>query len=156
MERIETVVISILSSGLVSSGLTWYLKSRELSDQRRWELKREACLEALEIIDARFADYDWCKSGVPSKVDIQDAISTAKIRSCVNRLVVACKSAEVPKLFKKCLNLEVSGEDLLPLNMDVVVDLRSAIRKELGFGKEVDADRKNAWITFINWRRPKP
>jgi hypothetical protein len=37
--------------------------------------------------------------------------------------------------------------------MDSVVELRNAIRKELGFGKNIST--KISWITYINWKPKK-
>jgi hypothetical protein len=146
---LTTVITSSLVSGLITTILNWYIKSKELGDQRRWEIKREACLEALEIIDARFGDYPWEVNGKPIKVDEQDYISTAKIRSCFNRLVLACTNSKVPELFEKCLYLQVDNTDPDPITMDTVAGLRNAIRKELGFGN--DLSTKISWITYINW-----
>ena len=63
MDVFTTILTAIITSGLVTAVLNWYIKSKELGEQRRWEIKREACLEALEIIDARFADYEWLSDG---------------------------------------------------------------------------------------------
>jgi hypothetical protein len=151
-DTLSTILVAIITSSAVTAILSSFLKSKEIGDQRRWEIKREACLEALEIIDARFADYDWKINGESAKVDKQDFIPTAKIRSCFNRLALACNDSNVPQLFEKCLNLRVDDNDSEPLNINTVVSLRNAIRKELGFGK--DLATKVSWIMFINWKHP--
>lgn len=154
MNLLSTIVAAVITSGVVTTILTAYIKSRELENQRRWEIKREACLEALEIIDARFANYDWkSPSGSLLQVDSQDIVSTAKIRSCFNRLVLACNDSEVPQLFEKCLNLRIGNIEPQPLDMGTVVNLRLAIRKELGFGKILSTEL--AWIININWKNSK-
>ncbi len=153
MDLVQTILTAVITSGIVTAIVNWYIKSKELGEQRRWEIKREACLEALEIIDARFADYDWNANGNPMKVDKQDFVTTAKIRSCFNRLVLACNDSKVPQLFEKCLHLQVGDNDPPQLDMATVVSLRNAIRKELGFGKDLSTDV--SWITFINWRNTK-
>ncbi len=109
------------------------------------------CLEALEIIDSRFADYGWETNGSPIKVDEQAIIKTEKIRSCFNRLVLACENSNVPLSFEKCLYLRVGNMDPKPLEMSTVVELRNAIRKELGFGNDLSTNI--SWITYINWKR---
>ena len=157
MDLISTILTAVITSSVVSGViiaiLNSYIKSKELGEQRRWDLKREACLEALEIIDARFADYEWSSNGTPIKVDKQDFIPTAKIRSCFNRLVVACDDSSVPQSFERCLNLEMGNKDSQQFTMDTVVNLRNAIRKELGFGKELSTDL--VWIRYINWKHSK-
>ena len=154
MDLISTVLTAFITSGMVTAILNWIIKSKELGDQRRWEIKREACLEALKIIDARFADYPWTSNKTPIRIDKQDFIKTAKIRSCFNRLVLACKDSSVPQSFETCLNLQVDNKDPERLTMDTVVNLRNAIRKELGFGND-PLKTKVAWITFINWTNSK-
>jgi hypothetical protein len=151
MDVFTTILTAIITSGLVTAVLNWYIKSKELGEQRRWEIKREACLEALEIIDARFADYEWLSDGAPVKIDKQDYIPTAKIRSCFNRLVLSCRDSSVPQEFERCLNLDMGKKDSAQFSMDSVVKLRNAIRKELGFGKELSTDL--IWIKYINWSR---
>jgi hypothetical protein len=79
---ITSILLPIITSSPVVAAFNWYTKSKEINEQRRWEIKREACLEALEIIDARFADYGWLHNGTPVKVDEQEYIPTSKIRSC--------------------------------------------------------------------------
>jgi hypothetical protein len=152
MDILSTVLTAGVTSGVVTAVINWFLKARERDEQRRWELKREACLDALKIVDSRFADYDWKNNtGASLKIDKQGHISTGEIRSCFNRLILACEDREVPTSFEKWLNLDIgqntSGS---PLNMRAVTELRNAIRKELGFGKELVTNVN--WISFINWK----
>jgi hypothetical protein len=151
MDILVTIATAGVTSGVVSALLSWYIKSRERGEQRRWEIKREACLEALQIIDARFADYAWQSGSGPVKVDPQEPIETERIRSCFNRLILSCDDEAVPVAFEKCLNLKIGNADLEPLKMGSVVDFRNAIRKELGFGRGIST--KVAWITYIKWKK---
>jgi hypothetical protein len=59
MDIVNIILTAAVTSGLLTALINWYLKARERSEQRRWELKRNACLDALRIIDSRFADYEW-------------------------------------------------------------------------------------------------
>lgn len=153
MDLLPTIITTVITSGIVTVLLNWFIKSKEREEQRRWEIKREACLEALEIIDARFADYIWVSDGKRVDVDPQKFIETEDIRSCFNRLILACENQQVPLLFEKCLYLRVGNTDPDKLDMNAVVELRNAIRKELGFGNELFT--KVSWITNINWKRNK-
>jgi len=151
MDIWQTVFTASVTSGLVSAGVNWYLKIRERDEQRRWDLKREACLDALRIIDSRFADYDWKdKNGAPSKIDPQEFVTTADIRSCFNRLIVACGDPDVPKRFENCLNLDMGDGKACRFDMNTVVDLRNAIRAELGFGGKLITNV--SWIKNIKWK----
>ncbi len=151
MDILSTVLTAGVTSGVVTAAVNWLLKTRERDEQRRWELKREACLDALQIIDSRFADYDWKDgNGASSKIDKQERVGTGEIRSCFNRLILACEGREVPMSFEKCLNLDIGKNTSGTLNMDAVAELRNAIRNELGFGKELVTNV--AWIKYINWK----
>ena len=97
MELLTTIVTAMVTSGIVTFVLSWIKESKAKKDQRRWEIKREACLEALDIIDTRFADYQW--GGDKRQIDKQDFIPTADIRSCFNRLSLLAKM----KKFLVCL-----------------------------------------------------
>jgi hypothetical protein len=118
------------------------------SSHTKWEIKRNACLKALSIIDAHFSNLKW--SGTDSKgkplelgsMEKQPMPSIQEVRQCYNELTLSCDEQAVPMLYKRCLLQSVKAE--------VVVDLRNAIRKELGFGAPVDFDRSQAFIMRIN------
>jgi|GEM_PF-1572593 hypothetical protein len=148
MDMISTIISAAITSGITSIILGWIIETNIRKEQRRWEIKHEACLEALEIIDSRFADYPWESDGKRTKVDKQNDFTTAEIRSCFNRLVLSCKDPDVPRLFEKCLHLEVSGKENPPLKMETIVEFRTAIRKELGLGKK-EIRTAVSWITYI-------
>jgi hypothetical protein len=151
MDTLATIFTAVVTSGIVTTAITLYARVRERDELRRWELKREACLDALHIIDARFADYEWRDSdGSISKIDEQESISTADIRSCFNRLILACENSDVPRNFERCLNLDLGTNTPNSLTMSAVVDLRNSIRTELGFGKPLTTDV--SWIKYINWK----
>ena len=151
MDWLVNIVIAIVTSGLVSTGFNWYIRNRELGDQRKWEIKREACLEALKIVDARFSHIEWInKDGAQTEIDRQEKVDIANIRSCFNRLVLSCEDSKVPKAFTKCLNLHIDNKDPGVLYLNDIAELRNAIRKELGFGEDLETDM--VWIFNINWR----
>jgi hypothetical protein len=61
-----------------------------------------------------------------------------------NKLVLTCDDPKVIELFRKAIGGD--GE----VRADIVVDLRYAIRQELGFGDEiVDTERENVWILRV-------
>ncbi|WP_139332567.1 hypothetical protein [Aquipseudomonas alcaligenes] len=152
MEVIQVILTASITSGVITALLTWILRIKDRDELRRWEIKREACLEALRIIDCRFADYEWRDNqGNEVKTDTQGFIPTADIRSCFNKLVLACETPEVPESFAECLDLNLGEANQTPLNMTKVVDLRNKIRAELGFGEAHEI--KLAWITKINWKK---
>jgi hypothetical protein len=115
------------------------LRNSEAVRQARWEIKRQACLDALRVVDTYFSHQTW--EGIPQAAEPQGAIDVAKARECYNALALSCNTDEVLQQFKRCLGL---GEK--PLRADMIVDLRNAIRRELEFGAEIDRDRAGAWI----------
>jgi hypothetical protein len=113
--------------------------------------KREACLKALEIVDTRFADFEWTLNGKPTKTDKQGTIPTSEIRSCYNKLILACKDSKVPDAFAKCLNLSVNNAKPQPLALEEMQILRNAIRNELNLGDDLSPEIY--WIFYINWNQ---
>jgi len=126
------------------------IKAQEMVSQAKWEIKREACLKAFGVVDGLWANMDWDdkdKNGnVIKKLDIelQAAPSIEDIRKCNNELALSCDSKDVLTEYIHCLN--TSGE----LSGDAIVDLRNAIRVELGFGEILDFDRDTAFIGRVN------
>jgi len=118
--------------------------------QTKWELKRNACLKALNIVDAFWSNIKWEEKDAKGKeidapsIEKQDPPSIEDIRNCYNGLSLSCDSDSVLREYKRCLG--ISGE----FRGDAIVDLRNAIRKELGFGADIDFDRANAFIGRVN------
>ena len=166
MEPVTVILTSIGASAATSAFAAWLLKqlilerlkgaiqheynqkleqfraeirSSDLVRQARWEIKRQACLEALRVVDTFLSHQNW--QGVEKPLEPQGSIDVAKARECYNALALSCTSDEVLRNYKRCLGLAKE-----PLRGDLIVDLRNAIRKELEFGQEIDSDRANAWI----------
>jgi len=122
------------------------VKAQEIVNQSKWEIKRTSCLEALEVVDTFFANnLDW--GGV--KPASQEPLDVAKARACYNKLAITCELPEVLDHYKHCLALRLTGEPVRNITADSIVDLRTAIRKELGFGSELDEDRMSSWIATL-------
>ena len=132
---------------LVGAVVAWLVNERWKRGEHRRDIKRKACLDALLVIDAHFSTLDW--SGIVS-TERQSPSDIQRAREVYNNLCVTCASVTVLKAYKKCLG--VYG----PPNLGEIVDLRNAIRTELGFGRELDTDRENAWIARLNAPISKP
>ncbi len=126
------------------------VKAHESVTQTKWEIKRDACLKALDIVDALWANIEWKGTDEKGKevgaavVEKQTPPSIEDVRNCYNSLVLSCDTDSVLREYKRCLNM--SGG----LKGDAIVDLRNAIRKELGFGADLDFDRAGAFIVRVN------
>ena len=116
------------------------VKAKEETRQTRWEIKRDACLDALQVVDGFHANLQW-----DYDVEPQEKPRIDEVRRCYNRLALSCDSDDVLQQFKRCLG--VTGEKVTG---DMILDLRTAIRQELEFGKPIDQDREIAWIGCLN------
>lgn len=117
------------------------IETQVSQDYERWVLKRNACLQALRLANATLSNYKLTdlKSGkaidgiMPQYMTIDDA------RACIDELACSCESPEVLDNLKRILFSSGTAAD--------IVDLRNAVRRELGFElEEIDHDREKAFI----------
>jgi len=137
---ISTFIYNLLLRRLIDESLEKFkfnLQNEAYVKQRRWELKRDACLKALEIADSLISNGKY--PNVEEGVIVPQESSTKEIRNCVNLIASSCEMKEVLAILKRIVNGDFSP--------DVIVDLRNAVRKELEFGNEqIDNDRESAFI----------
>tara|TARA_R110002096_G_scaffold251155_5_gene443879 strand:+ start:1466 stop:1969 length:504 start_codon:yes stop_codon:yes gene_type:complete len=116
------------------------LKREESINENRWQIKRNACLNALNIADALLSNYEYPNA---KKEDIKPGkITTEEVRTCFNELAASCSNSDVIDILKKIMYESVSP--------DIIVDLRNAVRQELEFGKDdFDKDRDKAFVGKI-------
>ena len=108
-----------------------------------FELKRSACLDALDVVDSVFSQRDWGQDVDKQSVSIKDA------RRAHNQLALTCDNPEILELYVKTLGLRTPDEPPGNLNADSIVDLRNAMRDELDFGKKLKFDRNKAWVAKL-------
>ena len=113
------------------------------------KIKREACLEALAVVDAHFANLSWKQDGKPQPVHKQP-IDIAKARDIHNRLALTCQNQDVIEKYLDALGVHALGEPAKKISGSAIVDLRGAMREELGFGNELESDRSRAWIGTLH------
>ena len=129
---------------ILGTALAWYINERQKRNLHKWELKKKACLDALEIVDAYYSHQNWTTSEGALEAEKQEPPLIKDVRNTYNNLSLCCDQVEVLSLYKKCLGVYGNTQP------DDMVDLRNAIRKELGYGKEIDRDRDKAWIARVN------
>lgn len=118
--------------------LRYQLLQLDRASRARYELKYDACLKTLELMDrimtARL---------LPWEVKPDDTFEFARMaRECRTKLVLACDRADVLAVFLKMLGQH---------SVDQIVDLRSAVRQELGFGEDmIDSDRTTSFIATVD------
>lgn len=117
------------------------MKNQQRISDAKWKLKYEACMQALDIADALISNMPV--NGIQEGLMVREHCSTEVVRDCINKLACACDGAEVLTIFKKIL----IGKDI---SLDIVVDIRNSVRRELGFSQtEIDIDRDSAYIVRI-------
>jgi hypothetical protein len=115
-------------------------------NQAKFQLKHEACLEALALIDAHFSQV--LKS--PDGVEASKQYSTAeKARVCHSKLILSCEDTKVLEKFAEIMfGPKTKHQEGRPLT-DLLNEFRNLIRHELGFGAELQLDRERAWFGRI-------
>lgn len=117
------------------------LQQENFVQQERWKIKRDACINALNVADAILSNYSY--PNVKPEDLKKGYVSTEDVRKCINELATACDSSEVLEVLKDIL----FGKNITP---DIIVDLRNAVRKELEFGNyEIDNDRDTAFVGIV-------
>lgn len=119
---------------------TWRRNEKSKRDWENWQLRKTACLNALNIANAILSNYSFgslhASKLVPQYEKVED------VRACMNELACVCNGPEVIDLMKKIMFSDVS--------LDVIVDLRSAVRKELNMHlNDIDLDRDRAFVGSI-------
>jgi hypothetical protein len=104
------------------------------------QLKYEACLQALSMIDAQFAYQFQGANTTPQPAD------TVKVRECHNKLILSCDDADIVDMFLDIFLGPGSGQpDDIPLT-DRLNEFRNRVRQELGFGSDISLNRDRAWM----------
>lgn len=145
---LSAIASSAVVAGAVSALVSSVAEARVSKLSTRWEMKRQTCLSALAVVDAVFAHAQWTMDGKTVPIQAQPRPTIEVIRRVQNELALTCEDPEVSKNYLRCLGVDD------PPTADALVDLRAAIRRELGFGEPVDSDRQKAFIARIEQAQP--
>jgi predicted transcriptional regulator len=126
--------------------VAWVLNERSKRKWEKWQIKKDACLKALNLANAVLSNYEYSNL---KKGDISPQYeSIENARSCFNELAVTCDGPEVINALKK-----IMFDSLSP---DEIVDLRNAVRTELAISnKSVGTDREKPFLAKINCEKGK-
>jgi hypothetical protein len=125
--------------------VAWLVNERNKREWERWQIKKAACLRALNIANAVLSNYQY-RNLSEGEVTPQYE-STEAVRACFNELACTCDGPEVIKALKKIMFEQVTPAE--------IVELRSAVRRELGMGKKaIDDDVEKAFVGKVNCERP--
>ncbi|MCF6185894.1 MAG: hypothetical protein L3J49_00235 [Desulfobulbaceae bacterium] len=121
-------------------------KNKEI-DSIKYNLKYEACLESLNLIDAHFSHLL-----TPSKEGdiIKQYASTKDARKCHSKLILSCENTELIEKFDEIMFGPKNTETTSRAPTDLLNDYRNLIRKELEFGVELSLGRDRAWFGKLN------
>lgn len=109
---------------------------------KNYELKYQACLNALSIIDAQMSHAITSNdTGQPLQADKQYA-NAKEMRACHNELILSVKNPVIVSTFMKIITGPQSNP-IAELN-----HLRRLIRTELEFTGDIHVDDKNTWIAI--------
>jgi len=150
IEQLRTILSSIefwkIAAPAFTAIVAWVLNERSKRKWEKWQIKKDACLKALNLANAVLSNYEYENV---KKGDISPQYeSVENARSCFNELACTCEGPEVINALKKIMFDSVSP--------DAIVDLRNAVRKELKFSnKTIDSDREKAFVGKINCEPPK-
>lgn len=126
-------------------------KNKEI-DSIKYNLRYDACLESLSLIDAHLSH-----SLIPPEEGdiVKQYAYTKEARECHSKLILSCENTEIViKFIEIILGLKYSTETPQPPT-DLLNEYRNLIRKELGFGAKLQLDRDRAWFGKLNCDKEK-
>lgn len=115
------------------------------TDELKYQLKYQACTNALSIIDAALSHMLIPPDG--TTITKQFA-SVEKARSCHNNLILSCESTALINKFSEIMFGPQPGTEALPAT-DQLNDFRNMVRDELNFGAHLELDRDRAWFSYM-------
>ena len=110
---------------------------------KKYELKYNACLNMLGILDAHISHaIKKDNQGNDIPVDRQHT-NPEEARKCHNELLLTIDNQEILKIF---LSMMVGKSANLMVDLDKI---RNLVRNELGFGGDYRPDEENTWLAVI-------
>jgi hypothetical protein len=121
------------------------------AETTKYQLKYNACLEALRLIDAHFSHTLRDPGGAEPS---EQYATTESARACHNNLILSCEDPKLIELFSAIIFGPKSGEQQKPPT-DLLNDFRNLVRKELGFGTNLELDRDRAWFGKVGFDKDR-
>lgn len=128
------------------------IEEDKLIFENKYQLKHEACLEALSLIDAHFSHVLNSPEGpAPDK----QFATTEHARKVHNKLILSCENHEILNLFDKIIFGQDDNNEESKPPTDLLNEFRNLVRDELGFGNKLDLNRERAWFGSVNFKPPE-
>lgn len=119
------------------------LEQRDRISSKKYELKYNACLNMLGILDAHISHaMKRDNHGNDIKVDRQHT-TPEEARKCHNELLLTIDNQDILEIF---LRMMVGKYENLIVDLDKI---RELVRNELGFGDDYRPDEENTWLAII-------
>jgi len=128
-------------------GVKAEFQRNQMIESDKMKLKHEALLESLRMVDAYFSHI--LTKNVPKHPTKQFA-SITEIRECHNKLILSLDNPEIIKVFLEIM-FHDDKDTIAPT--DKLNRFRNLIRKELGYGNELQLDRNKAWFGNIGFEK---
>lgn len=141
MEKYILSLVSLVFGAFCGGFVTWFFYKRQV----RWDSIREAGLLALTMIDVAHSNMTWTENGETMAVTKQKS-DIASARKALNLLSLTCRNPKIVQHYLAALGVTAESE---PMKADAIVNLRDALRAELGFGKPLMIDRSKVFIGKI-------
>ena len=117
--------------------------NQEIEKQKR-ELKYNAILKSLELIDARLSNFI-----IDDKI-IKQYATTKETRECHSRLILTCDSSEIIESFEIIMMTPLPTDETgTEVVMKELGNYRDLVREELGFGEPIKTNQNLNWITNV-------
>ncbi len=145
---VGAALVGFLGKDWLAARLKAEIEKEMISRRSAYELKVEACLEALSVVDAHFSNIEWDTPEGKLKPEPQ-MLGIEEARRCYNKLSLTCEDPTVVECYANTLGLRAAGDPVKEIRPDAIVDLRNAMRLELGFGKKLAFSREKAWIAQL-------
>jgi hypothetical protein len=109
----------------------------------KYQLKHEAYLEALKMVDAHFSHTLQDPDGGQI---VKQFATTEDARECHNKLILACENPDILEVFSEIMFGPEKKDAPITPPTDLLNRFRNLIRGELGFGVDIDLDCDRAWF----------
>jgi len=121
-------------------------KSKEI-ESIKYNLRYDACLLSLNLVDASLSHILTADNGA---VIVKQHASTKEARECHSKLILSCVNIDLIDKFHDVMFGQKASDEAKVPPLDVLNEYRNLIRKELGFGEELEFDRERVWFGKLN------
>lgn len=119
------------------------IEENKLIFQKKYQLKHEAYLNALSLIDAYFSHVLGEGEEKPTK----QYATTEYARATHNKLILSCENKNILKKYEEIMFGQEGNKKTPPT--DLLNEFRNLIRKDLSYGDNLELNRNKAWFSKV-------